>query len=104
MSNQRGVIEGTQPQGVDESIPYTITTTNIGSSPSVTQVKVYDVRDSFSDVTSTVMPSGSASVNGDVITLPELTALTEGRLYRVEVACTIAGADVEIYFLVRAER
>lgn len=53
------------------------------SSPSAT---VYRGR---TDVTSTVMPSGSHSASGDVITLKPLTALTSGSRYAVVVSATV---------------
>lgn len=107
MANQRGIIENDpQHQGVDESIIRNLTTTNIGSSPASVEVKVYDVTTAgtYTDVTSTVMPTGSPSVSGDIITLPAMNTLTIDHRYRVEVKCTISGNIVEIYFHVNAER
>jgi hypothetical protein len=104
MSNERGVVEGIQPQGVDESIVYTITTTNIGSDPSGVTVVVYDVKANYDDVTEAVMPAGSAVVQGDVIVLPPLTGLALKRSYQVEVKCTIEGNIVEIPFTVYCTR
>lgn len=100
----RSFTEGTQPQGTDESIVYTLTTTPWGSSPSSVQVKVFDASSGFTDVTSTVMPVGSPSVAGDVISFPALTALTAGHLYRIEVKFTSAGNVFEAYGEIRAER
>lgn len=90
MTASREIKEGQQVQGVGESIAYRLTTTRWGSSPSAISVKVFtiDGAGDKTDVTSTVMPTGSASAAGDVITLPLLTALKKGILYRVEVAFT----------------
>lgn len=95
----REVVEGRQTQGADETIVYTLDTTNVGGSPSVSAVVVWRESDS-TDVTATVMPSGSHSVNGAVITLKPLTALTVGETYRVEVKFTSAGNTLEHYFRV----
>ena len=103
MSN-RTVEEGVQPQGVDEEISYTLTTTAVGSTPTTVSVKVYDQSNDYTDVTATVMPTGSPSVVGDVITLPALKLLTLGRLYRVEVKYTVSGNIIETWFTVLAER
>lgn len=95
---------GTKHQGVDEEIVYTITTTQIGSDPTSPSVAVYDATDDHEDVTATVMPTGSPSVAGDVITLPTLKDLTIDHEYRVEVQFTLDGNLIEVYFLVVAER
>ena len=100
----REVKEGIQPQGVDEKIAYKITTTPWASSPTSIVVKAYDITvdGTRTDVTATVL-SGSASVTGDVITLPLLQALTYGKTYRVEVQFTVTGNVFEPFFLVKAE-
>jgi hypothetical protein len=105
MTAKREIKEGQQPQGVDESIIYTLTTTPWGSSPGTISVKVYSIASSGArtDVTSTVMPTGSASAVGDVITLPAMTALTAGTLYRVEVKFTCSGNVFEAYAYVKGE-
>lgn len=96
---------GQKQQGVDEQIAYSVTTTNIGSSPTSPSVKVYQVDGTtYTDVTSTVMPAGSATVSGDDILLPVLKSLTAGYLYRVEVKFSIGSAVYEVWFEVLAER
>lgn len=102
MSNSRGVVEGLQVQGVDEILVYSITVSPAPSS--VSQVKVYDETASFLDVTATVMPTGSASYSGSVITLPALKLLTEGHVYRVEVLYGDGTNTFEPYFRVHGER
>lgn len=100
----REIVEGEQLQGKDEEITYSITTTPWGSSPSLIAVKVYDASNAYTDVTSTVMPVGAGSAVGDVITLPELKALTIGHIYRVEVKFDSGGNRFEPYLWVRCER
>lgn len=94
------VSEGVRYQTSDETRVYTITTTNLVSSPTSTTAVVYDELDN-SDVTSTVMPSGSHSESGDVITLKPLTALTKGHSYRVEVKFTVGSNIFERYLRVK---
>lgn len=95
----RAVVESPVTQGVDEQIARKITTTPWGSDP--TAVSVVVKRDG-GDVTSTVMPTGSPTVAGDVITLPVLKSLSAG-IYRVEVKFTSGGNVFETYFKVIAE-
>ncbi len=101
----RDVIENPLVQGVDETIAYKLTTTPWGTAPTSVAVKAYSVGpgDLYGDVTATVL-SGSSSVAGDVITLPQLTALTQGQLYRVETKFTCSGNVFEAYFEVMGER
>lgn len=102
----REIAEGAVVQGMDESIVYSLTTTKWGSSPTSVSVKVYSINPesgAATDVTSTVMPSGSASVSGDIISLPALTALSIGVKYRVEVNFTCSGNVFEAYAYVQGE-
>lgn len=106
MTVRREVTQGTQTQGVDERIAYTLTTTPWGSTPSSVAVVVYDVTSGLASrtlVTATVMPTNSPAVVGDVITLSLLRSLTAGHVYRVEVAFVADGNTFETYFNVRAE-
>ena len=96
--------EGTQRMSADETIVYSITTTAVASTPTVGTVTVYDESDNDTDVTSTVMPSGSHSDSGDVITLKPLTALTIGHSYRVEVQFTAGSSTYECYMIVKCTR
>lgn len=83
----REILEGRQNQGVEEEITYTLTVPASWGTPTGTPtVKGYLFDGStFVDKTSTVFPAGSASVNGQVISLPEMKSLTADSLYRVEV-------------------
>lgn len=101
----REISEGLQYQGSDEEVAYNLTTTKWGSSPTSPTVKVYSVvGTTYTDVTATVMPSGSATVTGDVITLPVLKLLTADTLYRVEVKFTVSGNVFEPYAMLRCKR
>jgi len=103
--NSREVAEGIQYQGVDEQIVYSLTTTQWGSSPSSPSVKAYDASNDYADVTTTVL-SGSASVSGDVITLPKVKSLTLGHVYRIDVQFMVAGSATpfEAYVQITATR
>jgi len=105
MAISREIEEGIMKQGVDEAPYYKLTTTPWGSTPTSIAVTAY-ARSSaaaWTDVTSTVL-SGTASATGDVITLPKLSGLTEGTLYRVEVKFTVSGNIFEAFAYVQAER
>lgn len=92
---RRHVQEGIQAQGEDESIIYSITTTPWGSSPTGVVITVKDITDQGNpvDVTSTVAP-GSASVDGDAITLPAIANLTAKHRYQVEIRFTTATSSI----------
>lgn len=109
MNRNREITEGTQAQGVEEEITYALTVPASWGVPTGTPtVKVYSYAQetgAYTEVTSTVMPSGAASVAGQVITLPELKGLSDGVLYRVEVKFdTTAGNTLEAYAGVQGER
>ena len=98
----REVLEGEQPQGVDEAIAYRVLCDP--AAVSVEGVTVYDETNASEDVTATVMPAGMATVSGGNIILPLLQDLTVGHLYRVEVAYSDGVNTIEPYVYVRAER
>ncbi len=107
MTVSREIAEGPMRQGEDESIVYTLTTTNWGSSPTAPSVTVFskDTSDgSWDDVTTTVMTPNSPSVSSDIITLSALCSLTAGTLYGVETQFTIGGSTFEAYAFIYAER
>ncbi len=105
MSLIRHVKEGTQHQGVDEQIVYTITTTPWGSTPTSPTSKIFSYSSTgvFSDTTSTNM-TGSCSVAGDIISLPLIKSLVADTNYRVETQFTISGNLFECYFNIQGER
>lgn len=98
------IVQETIEQSSGESISYTVDTDNypptgVGT-PSTASALVFDVSDN-SNVTSTVMPSGSVSIATTIITLKPLTALTAGKTYRVEVTFTKATNVFRPYMHVR---
>lgn len=98
----REVVEGTQVQGVDEVVAYSIDTANWGGAPSNVSAAVKKLSDG-SDVTTTVMNPNSPSVSTDTITLSALDTLSEGETYRVEVKFDVGTDTFECYFFVKAE-
>lgn len=93
-------------QGEDEAITYTLDVTNVGSSPGTPSAKIFSFNESagtYTDVTGTNM-SGAAGVSGNVITLPQISGLTDGVRYRVEVQYVISGDTFESYFWILGER
>lgn len=99
----REVTEGVQVQGVNEEIAYQLTTTPWGGSPSSISVAVFSGLAHLNDVTTLVMPAGTASATGDVITLPVLKDLSRGELYRVRVTFTSGGSIRSAWFDVLAQ-
>jgi len=95
MSGVRRIKEGAQTQGVDESIAYTIDTTNWGGSPTSPTMVIKNK--AGSDVTSE-LSTGSPSVDVNVITLPKISGVTSGERYRVEVKFAIGGNTLECWF------
>lgn len=85
------VIEGQQEQTVDERIAYKVNTAPAGGTPTGISVTVADRSNNDTDVTATVMPTNSPSIETDIITLSLLRALTVDRRYRVRVSYTSGG-------------
>lgn len=106
--SHREVLEGEQKQGVGESIAYVLAVNaSTGVPSSVTSVTVYEYNPSarsYKDVTAAVMPTGSASLVGQNITLPLLTNLVDGGTYRVDVKYVVSGNSLIDYFWVQCER
>lgn len=105
----RRFLESPVDQGSAESISYAIDTSRWGVSvPSAPSVVVYAfdpaTQEIGADVTATVMPAGSPSVAGSVITLPALRNLTAGSTYRLEVLFSGLGNTLEAYGLITCTR
>ena len=84
--NIREILGGQKVQGSTEEVTYTITypaSWGVPTSPSVIVYSVNEATGALTNVTTTVMPTGSASATLQVVTLPELKSLTAGVLYRV---------------------
>lgn len=92
------LVESPIYQGAGATVPYTVTFpwATTAASPVAT------VYMNEADVTSTVMPSGSATASGNTITLKPLTALTGGETYIVAIAATIDGVADQWFLEVRA--
>lgn len=103
---RRQAISIIEPQGIDESIPYSCYFPT-GTNPSSVSMSVWDILPdgTYTDVTATTMPTGSVSVVGDVVTLPVLTALTLGHSYRIIIAYIAGGIPaLSVYLDVTAEK
>ena len=59
----------------------------------VTVSAVYVFRNN-TDVTSTVMPSGSHSVSNNVLTMKPITAINGGDTYLIDISVTVPGGDI----------
>lgn len=99
----REVAEGRLVQGEDEQIAYTLTTTNWGASPSAPACTLYDISDGNRTDVSTTKLSGSASVNGNVITAPLVIGLVVGHFYRLEFQFVCSGNTFEAYVEIECE-
>lgn len=101
----REVLEGDQYVGINERPYLKVTTTNWGSSPTsvtVTSGSYNKTTGAYTTNTSTIFPSGSPSVSGDVITLPRLTPQAVDDMYEVHVKFTAGGSvwDAIIWVIV----
>lgn len=108
MTSKRNVIEGIQEQGADENIAWQmIVHADTGVPASVTSVTVY-LQDpetkTYTDTTATNMPAGVASIVGQTITLPHLTALVIGGLYKIECRFVVGANTLEGYFWVNCTK
>ena len=97
----REVQQSPLPQGVDERIAYTLTTTPWGSSPGTLSCAL-KVLPSLADVSSAKL-SGSPSATGDVITSPIVYGLNSGQQYRLEFKFTCSSNIFEAYLILRGE-
>ena len=107
--SKREIKEGEQEQGVEEEVTYTLTVPATWGVPTGTPTVKgysYDVAtDTYTDVTSTIFPTGAASVALQVITLPECKAMTADVKYRVEVKFSCTNGDVkEAYAWIQCKR
>ena len=96
------IIESPVVQGVNASIPWTIVfpwATSV-TSPTVAVFK----KGTTTDVASTVMPLGSHTVSGNSLTLKNLTSLTAGERYIIDIRITIDGILDELFLEVIALR
>jgi hypothetical protein len=102
---KREIQEGVQGQGASEAVVYTITTTPWMTGPLSATAKIEQYQPTtrlFTDVTATCM-AGSCTINGDVITLPVVSKLTEGEMYLVSVAFSKGANTLEAVAWVQGE-
>jgi len=100
----REVVEGRQPQGVNERVAYAITTTPWGSSPSSATFKLYDITaDAWEDVT-TAKTSGTVATVGSVITSPLVISLATAHLYRAVFQFVTSGNTFEAWLEIQGEK
>jgi len=97
MTSVREITEGLQEQGIEEEVTYTLTVPTTWGTPTGTPtVKGYSYIDgTYTDVTSTIFPAGSASIASQVITLPECKAMTENVRYRIECKFSTTEGDIK---------
>jgi len=91
------LVESPVYQGTEATVPYSIAFEGVTTiaSPSITVYK------GGADVTSTVMPSGSHSTSGNVLTMKPLTALVNGSEYVISIVATADGVAKEWFLAVR---
>jgi hypothetical protein len=79
-------------QGTIEVVAYGVDFTAWGSSPVNPLVSVFQgSTGSWSDVTSQVITTGSASFLGNIVNLPPIRNIKEAQGYRVRVTATLNG-------------
>jgi len=90
-------------QGEDEEIAYEFDVTNWGSNPSDVMVSAEVWSGGmWSDVSASVL-EGSASVLGNVITLPVVKNLVAGKAYHIYFMFTSGGMVYDPYLTIHAE-
>lgn len=95
------IAEGRQTVKTGENLIFSVDITKWSTStPTVSSVTVFRESDN-NDLTSTIIPTGSASVNGTVITLPEMIfgASLGLERYRVEVVIEVGGFSPGVFEL-----
>lgn len=104
MSRKREAKEGTQPQGTNESVGYTVNTTPWGGTPTNPNVAA-EVEATGVDAT-TLLFGGSPSItiNGDILELPDCANVVAGTVYRVTVTFTTGGQTLSMWFRVSGEQ
>jgi hypothetical protein len=90
----RQFVEGPIRQGANERVPYTLTTTPWGSSPSAPATVIKDA--TGTDVSATYI-TGVTSASGDVITTGTVHSIPAGFIGRLEIKFTISGNTLEAW-------
>jgi hypothetical protein len=106
MSIAREIKEGKQFVGIDEEPNFRLDVSAWGSSPSSPTVAVYEYdedTETYTDVTGSVL-TGTATANGDYISLPTFTPGEVGKVYRFDVGFTVGGSSLVAYAWVVVEQ
>ena len=95
-SHERQTIPEGRVQGPRETITYRVKTTRWGGSPTDPVLQVL-IPAEDSDVTESVAPSATPTVEGDDI-LVNLSSLVSGKFYEVNVHFTCEGQELSTFF------
>jgi len=93
-------------QGIDETVIYSVDMTALGT-PTTPTAKAWKVITdaNYTDVTTTIMPTGSCSVSGNTITLPGVKSLSLKNTYRIVITAAYSGGNtLSAYFDIEAEK
>lgn len=101
--DSREVLDGIQPQGIGESVSYSVDTAPWGGTPISLSHDVFDEEDYTTSLKATLMP-GTPTVSVDNVVLPALSGLAEDVTYRVFITFDSGGNTLQGYFRVRGER
>lgn len=101
MIKKREILEGEQEQGATEEYTYRLKVSDSVGVPTGTPVvKGFTAddktKDPLIDVTTTIFPTGTASLNGQYITLPKCKAMTANLLYRITITYSLTTGDVRV--------
>jgi hypothetical protein len=93
-------------QGIDETVIYSVDMTALGT-PTTPTAKAWKVITdaNYTDVTTTIMPTGSCSVSGNTITLPGVKSLSLKNTYRIVITAAYSGGNtLSGYFDINGEK
>ncbi len=103
MADARELPESPMIQGQREIVIYEIDVTLYGGTPSVGGIQITDMKTNLV-VTSTVMPSGSATVVSGIVSLPPIRNLVSNRSYLVEMLVTVGSNTFDPFFRIECRR
>lgn len=97
----REVVDGPQPQGAGERIPWVFDISGFGTSPSLYPVTVFD--EDGEDVTAATTTGSATLTDPTHVTTPIIHSLTAGVQYRVVVTLTFGTTVLTGFFIILAE-
>lgn len=103
MDDPRELPESPKHQRQRDVVVYEVDVVVYGGSPTVSGIQVTDMRTNLV-VTTTVMPSGSASIASGIISLPPIRNLTSDRSYLVELLVTVGPNTFDLSFRIICHR